>query len=90
MTISNPDSMLRNAALCGADSTVKELLSQNICSEEAKLYAMYNAILLGHDKIVVLLLDNGISPTMNNGAILKVLKLCNHNNIIELFKDYLE
>ena len=90
MATINPDEALRNSSLYGATQTVKDLLGKNICSEQAKLYAMYNAILLGYDEIVSLLLDNGVSPTANDCAILRVLKFCKHDKVIALFKEYLK
>lgn len=90
MATINPDETLRNSSLYGATQTVKDLLDKNACSEQAKLYAMYNAILLGYDEIVKLLLDNDVSPTANDGAVLRVLKFCKHDKVIALFKDYLK
>lgn len=90
MATINPNEALRNSSLYGATQTVKDLLDKNVCSEQAKLYAMYNAILLGYDEIVALLLDNGVSPTANDGAVLRVLKFCKHDKVIALFKEYLK
>lgn len=84
------DAALRYSSMCGDIQTVNHLREKGTCSQEAKLYATYSSMLYGHDKIVKLLLDDGISPTENNGAILKVLKLCTHEKVIDLFKNYLE
>ena len=84
------DAALRQSALKGDAKTVKSLLENNLCSQEAKIYAMYNAIFCRHEIIIKLLLQNGVSPTANNEAILKVVKYCNNNQINALFKDYLK
>ena len=83
------DDKLRFSSAIGDYKTVNELLQKNSCSRNAKTYAMYNAIFYGHTSITKLLLDNGVSPTDNNGAILKVLKLCKSDEIIALFEEYL-
>ena len=83
------DTMLRLASLKGKISTVQKILSRGFCSQEAKLYGMYNAILHGHTDIVKLFLENGVSPTDNDGAVLKVVKMCRYENVIALFEDYL-
>lgn len=83
------DCLLRLASLNGKAKTVINLLEYGSCSYEAKLYAMFNAILYGHIDIVKLLLQNGVSHTDNNGAVLKVVKMCKHNDIIALFENYL-
>ena len=83
------NSMLRLASLKGETEIVKELLEEKTCDKESKLYAMYNAILCGYPDIVKLLLNDGLSPTSDNGAILRVVKLTTHESIINLFKEYL-
>ncbi len=83
------DTRLRSASINGDFETVQKILTRGKCSEKAKLYAMYNAILYGHADIVKLLLQNGVFPNGNDDAILRVLKLCEHENIIILFEDYL-
>ena len=83
------DCLLRLASLNGKIQTVTNLLEYASCSHEAKLYAMFNAILYGHIDIVKLLLANGVSPYDNNGAVLKVVKMCKYDDIVALFEDYL-
>ena len=83
------DEELRHASLEGKVQTVKVLLEEYSCSQEAKMFAMYNAIFGRHEDIVELLLQNGVSPTANNGAILNVVKHCNSDKINKLFEDYL-
>ena len=83
------DEELRRVSLEGNTNAVKILLSEYSCSEEAKIYAMYNAIFGRHEDIVNLLLQDGVSPTANNGAILNVVKLCNNNQINKWFEKYL-
>ena len=90
INVLDDDSALRYSSLRGDYQSVKQLLVKGLCSEEAKLYATYNAIFYGYDKIIEILLNNGVNPTANNGAILRVLKLCKYDNIIALFKDYLK
>ena len=84
------DAELRHASLEGDTETVKKLLEDYSCSQEAKIYAMYNAIFGKHEEIIDLLLENGVSPTENNGAVLNVVKLCNNDRINTLFEDYLK
>ena len=83
------DEELRRVSLEGNTNAVKILLSEYSCSEEAKIYAMYNAILGRHEDIVKLLLQDGVSPTANNGAILNVVKLCNNVQVNKWFEKYL-
>lgn len=83
------DAALRRASLEGETETVKKLLEENSCSQEGKTYAMYNAIFCKHEDIIKLLLQHGVSPTANNGAILKVAKFSSNAQIIDLFEDYL-
>ena len=83
------DEELRHASLEGKTNTVKVLLEEYSCAEEAKIYAMYNAIFGRHEDIIELLLQNGISPTSNNGAILNVVKLCNNDKVNKWFEKYL-
>lgn len=84
------DAELRRASLEGETETVKMLLEKYSCSQEAKIYAMYNAIFCRHEDIIELLLQNGVSPTANNGAVLNVVKLCNNEQINTLFEEYLK
>ena len=84
------DSALRYSSLRGDIKTINYLLQKGSCSHEAKVYATYNAILCGYDEIVALFLEDDISPLENDGAILKVLKLCKYDKVITLFKDYLK
>ena len=84
------DEELLHASLEGKTITVKVLLEDYSCSQEAKVFAMYNAIFGRHLDIIKLLLQNGVSPTANNGAILNVVKLCNNDSIKALFEDYLK
>ena len=84
------DEELRRASLLGKVKTVKVLLEEYSCSEEAKIYAMYNAIFGWHTEIIELLLQDGVSPTSNNCAILNVVKHCNNEHIKRLFIDYLK
>ena len=83
------DTLLRLASSKGKIETVQKVLSQGNCSQDAKLYSMYNAILHGHVDIIKLLLENGVSPTDNDGAVLRVVKMCRYDNVITLFEDYL-
>ena len=83
------DDSLRHASLEGNFKIVKALLETKSCSQEAKIYSMYNAIFAKHIDIINLLLDNGVSPTENNGAVLRVVKLCKDRKITALFKKYL-
>ena len=83
------DAELRRASLEDDISTVEMLLESNSCSEEAKIYAMYNAIFCRHENIIKLLLQHGVSPTANNSAVLNVVKMCKHDDVIALFEDYL-
>ena len=83
------DEELRRASLEGKVKTVKVLLEEYSCSQEAKIYAMYNAIFGRHEEIIKLLLQNGVSPTENNEAVLNVVKLCNDDIINKLFENYL-
>lgn len=84
------DAELRRSSLEGEIETVTMLLEDNSCSEEAKIYAMYNAIFGRHEEIIKLLLQNGVSPTANNGAVLNVVKLCDNDQINALFENYLK
>ena len=84
------DAALRYSSLRGDIQTVNHLREKGSCSHEAKIYATYSAILSGHEDIVSSLLQDDISPTENDGAILKVLKFCKHEKVIALFKDYLK
>lgn len=84
------DAALRRSSLEGEIKVVKSLLENNSCSQEAKVYAMYNAIFCRNEEIIKLLLQNGVSPIANNGAILNVVKLCNNEKINILFEDYLK
>ena len=83
------DSELRRSSLEGETETVKMLLEEYTCSQEAKLYAMYNAIFCNHEEIIELLLQDGVSPVSNIG-ILNVVKLCNNSKIEALFEEYLK
>ena len=83
------DEKLRHASLQGNIKTVRTLLEDYSCSQEAKIYAMYNAIFGRHEEIIRLLLQNGVSPTANNEAVLNVVKLCNNDSINKLFENYL-
>ena len=83
------DSILRYSSLRGDSYSFNQTLKNGNCSQEAKLYSMYNAIFCGHDEIAKSLLDDGTLLTENDGAILRVLKFCKHNKILALFKDYL-
>ena len=78
------DFTLRRASLEGDIQTVSFLLESNSCSQEALLYAMYNAIFSRHEDIIKLLL-----PFAHNGAVLNVVKLCNDEKLSTLFKNYL-
>ena len=84
------DASLRKASLSGDIQTLKSLLKNNSCSQEAKTYAMYNAIFMRNQEVIKLLLQNGVSPTANDGAILNVVKLCNDSKIRHLFREYLK
>jgi len=84
------DATLRRSSLEGNIEIVKSLLETDSCSQEAKMYAMYNAIFCRNEEIIKLLLQNGVSPTANNGAVLNVVKLCNNEKINIIFKDYLK
>ena len=84
------DEELRRASLNGEIEKIKLLLEDYSCSQEAKILAMYNAIFGRHLDIIKLLLQNGVSPTANNGALLNVVKLCNNDSINALFEDYLK
>ena len=83
------DEELLRASLEGKVKTVKVLLEEYSCSQEAKIYAMYNAIFARHQEIIKLLLQHGVSPTENNKAILNIVKLCNDDIINKLFENYL-
>ena len=83
------DEELRSASLKGKTKTVRILLEEYSCSEKAKIYAMYNAIFGRHEDIIELLLQNGVSPTANNNAVLNVVKLCNNDQVNKLFEKYL-
>jgi len=83
------DAELRYSSLEGDVEKVKMILENYSCSEKAKTYAMYNAIFGRHEEIVDLLLQNGVSPTANNGAVLNVVKLCNNEQVNKWFEDYL-
>jgi len=78
------DEELRRASLEGKVQTVKVLLEEYSCSQEAKVYAMFNAIFVRHEDIIKLLL-----PFAHNEAVLNVVKLCNNENVNALFEDYL-
>ena len=82
------DLLLRMASLTGKTETVCKILKYGSCSHESKIYAIYNAILYGYADIVELLLQNGVSPTDNDGGILKVLEMCRYDDIHELFDSY--
>lgn len=82
------DDALRRSSLKGEVETVKTLLKNNFCSNEAKLYAMFNAIFSRNEQIIKLLLQNGVSPTAHNEAVLNVVKLCKDDKIAALFEDY--
>ena len=83
------DEELRHASLEGKTKTVEILLKEYSCSQEAKMFAMYNAIFGRHEDIVELLLQNGLSPNSNNGTILNVVQHCDNEKIKKLFDDYL-
>ena len=83
------DCLLGLASINGKLQTVINLLEYGSCSYEAKLYAMYNAILYGHIDIVKVLLIKDVSPYDNDGAVLKVVKMCKYDDILELFENYL-
>ena len=83
------DASLRKSSLVGNLQDLKTLLESNSCSQESKIYAMYNAIFSRNSEAIKLLLQNGVSPIDNNGAVLKVVKLCNDSKINALFKEYL-
>lgn len=78
------DAELRDAALKGETDKVKLLLEEYPCSDDAKLYAMYNAIFGRHEDIINLLL-----PFAHNQAVLNVVKFCNNDKVNALFKEYL-
>ena len=78
------DAELSNAALRGETEKVKILLEDYSCSDDGKLYAMFNAIFGKHEDIINLLL-----PFAHSQAVLKVVKLCNDPKISALFKEYL-
>lgn len=90
INVLDDDSALRYSSLRGDSQTVKRLLDKGLCSQEAKVYATYNAIFCGHAEIVALLLNHGVDPLANNGAILRVLKFCKYDKVIALFEDYLK
>ena len=79
------DAELRDAALKGETDKVKLLLEEYPCSDDAKLYAMYNAIFGRHEDIINLLL-----PFAHNEAVLNVVKFCNNEKVNALFKEYLD
>ena len=79
------DEELRHASLEGKTKIVKVLLEDYSCSEEAKMFAMYNAIFGRHEDIIKLLL-----PFAHNEAIINVVKLSNNKRVMTLFKDYLK
>ena len=83
------DAELRRYSVEGNTQAVKILLEDYSCSQEAKIYAMYNAIFCRHEDIIKLLLQNGVSPTANNNAVLNVAKYSNNDKIIALFENYL-
>ena len=83
------DDELRRYSIEGNSEAIRILLQEYSCSEEAKAYAMYNAIFCRHENIIKLLLKNGVSPTANNNAILNVAKFSRDAKIIALFEDYL-
>ena len=82
------DDALRQFSLEGELELVQSLLDNNTCSEEAKIYAMFNAIFNRNEDMIKLLLQNGVSPTANNEAVLNVVKLCKDDKIATLFEDY--
>lgn len=82
------DDALRHFSLQGDIEIVKALLENNSCSYEAKVFAIFNAIFCRNEEIIKLLLQNGVSPTANNEAVLNVVKLCKDDKILALFKDY--
>lgn len=82
------DDALRQFSLEGNFELVKALLDTNTCSQDAKVYAMFNAIFNRNEDIVNLLLQNGVLPTANNNAVLNVVKLCKDEKIIALFENY--
>lgn len=79
------DAELQDAALKGQTQKVKILLEDYSCSDDGKLYAMYNAIFGKHEDIINLLL-----PFVHNEAVLNVVKFCNDDKINDLFKEYLK
>lgn len=83
------DAALRYSSLRGDSYSFNKILKNGNCSQEAKLYSMYNAIFCGHDEIVKSLLDDEVLLTKNSGAILRVLKFCKHDKVLALFKEYL-
>ena len=77
------DAELRDAALKGETDKVKILLEDYPCSDDAKLYAMYNAIFGRHEDVINLLL-----PFAHNEAVLNVVKFCNDDKVSALFEKY--
>lgn len=82
------DDALRQFSLEGDFELVKCLLDNNTCSQEAKIYAMFNSIFNKNEPMIKLLLQNGVSPTANNNAVLNVVKLCKDEKIIALFENH--
>lgn len=83
------DEALRGATLRDDVETVQSLLANDYCSQEAKIYAMYNAIFCQNQEIIKLLLENGVSPTANNNAVLNVARFCGDSKIMAMFENYL-
>lgn len=79
---------LRLYSSIGDTEKVMQLLIKGNCSQEAMTYAIYNGILYNHEEIVGILKDY-VSPLANDGAILKVLSLCQNPKIIALFEEFL-
>lgn len=84
------DEALRGATLREDVETVQSLLVNDYCSEEAKIYAMYNAIFCKNEEIIKLLLEHGVSPTANNNAVLNVARFCGDSKIMTMFENYLK
>ena len=82
------DDALRHFSLEEDVEIVKTLLEHSCCSYESKVFAMFNAIFCKNEEIIKLLLQNGVSPTANNEAILNVLGFCKDDKIATLFEDY--
>ena len=83
------DEALRGATLRDDTEAVKSLLANDNCSEDGKIFAMYNAIFWKNEEIIRLLLENGVSPTANNNAVLNVARFCGDSKVMAIFENYL-